>query len=622
MNIKKRYITGVDGIRAIAVISVILYHLLPKAMPGGYLGVALFFVISGYLITDILLTNWFEDKKLHLKRFYRHRIRRIFPSLIGMLVVSSVWFLFTAKPLLNDFRQVVISSLLNVNNWWQILNNNSYFDRFQTSSPYIHLWSLSIEGQFYLFFPLILGFLLHFKKKKKTFVWLFASLTGLSAVAMGIIYYVTRDVNRVYYGTDTRIFSILLGCLLAILTFRIKRKPVSQTRHTLYFGVGLVNLLLIFLCFYYFKDYLSIVYEGGMFLFSLLGVGLLFSVIPPNSWMNRLLSNPVFTWIGKRSYEIYLWQYPVMLWYNHSFPKVDVHRPIHFLIQMMVILLLSELTYRLIDYPIRYYRKFAQQTTDSQRKLLWLSYAILIIMSAVAFTSSTSGDTKAQDELKTMLTENSQYIDQKKEAQKKETPKEKPAEPEAITNPNKDELLAQGYTEEQIRLGEKLEITAVGDSLLLNIAPNLTDIFPKITVDGEIGRQLMNSISIFEEMNQQKELKQNVLIVLGTNGNFTSNDLEKIIDIAGTKRNIFLVNTNVPQGWEGEVNQLLQEAADKHNNVYLIDWKGYSTGNVDWFYEDNTHVNEDGSKKFAYLVSSKILEVNQQEKQEKDASNN
>lgn len=614
MNIKKRYITGVDGIRAIAVISVILYHLLPKAMPGGYLGVTLFFVISGYLITDILLMNWFEDEQLHLKRFYKHRLRRIFPSLIGMLVISSVWFLFTAKPLLNDFRQIVISSLLNVNNWWQILNNNSYFDRFQTSSPYIHLWSLSIEGQFYLFFPLVLGILLYFKKKKKTFVCVFVACTVLSAGAMGIIYHMTRDVNRVYYGTDTRIFSILLGCLLAIMTFKAKRKSTTQIRQSLYFSTGIISLLLIIYCFYSWKDYMSFVYEGGMFLFSMLGGVLLLSVIPPGSWMNRMLSNPIFSWIGKRSYEIYLWQYPIMLWYNHMFPKVDPESPLHFVIQTVVILVLSELTYRLIDYPIRYYRRFTRHTTKTQQQFLWIGYAVLFLISVVAFTTSSSGNTETQDKLKTMLTENSQYLDKKKEEQRNVPQQETKEEPEAITNPKKDELLSEGYTEEQIRVGEKLEITAIGDSLLLNIAPNLTDIFPKITVDGEIGRQLMNSISIFEELEQKKELKENVLIVLGTNGNFTSDDLDKIIDVIGSKRNVFLVNTNVPASWEGEVNQLLQQTADRYKNVYLIDWKAFSSGNTDWFYEDNTHVNPDGSLQFAKLVSTKILEVNQQKK--------
>ncbi|MEG0254291.1 MAG: acyltransferase, partial [Vagococcus sp.] len=313
MNEKRKYITGIDGLRSIAVIGVILYHLIPRTMPGGYLGVPLFFVISGYLMTDILLNEWKNRKKIGLKKFYYKRARRIYPSLIMMLVISGSAFVFLAKDLLLNFKQIVTSSLFNVNNFWQIVNGSSYFDRFGNESGFTHLWSLSIEGQFYLLWPIVVALLIFKKDDFKLLSKVILTLTILSGILMAILYQ-PDNVNRIYYGTDTRLFSILMGAYLAVFLSDhhelIKKTDEKWKIISFFASIILVIFGLIFL-----KDSWGIVYQGGMFLFSAICTVLLGTIISyekANGW----LTNPLFKWIGTRSYEIYLWQFPVMIAYE------------------------------------------------------------------------------------------------------------------------------------------------------------------------------------------------------------------------------------------------------------------------------------------------------------------
>lgn len=591
MTEKKKYITGVDGIRSIAVIAVILYHLFPQLMPGGYLGVPLFFVISGYLITDILLKDWDQDQKIHVSRFYVHRLRRLIPSLVGMLVMTSAFFTVFARPLLNNFRSIFLSSILNVNNWWQIIAGNSYFEHL-AKSPYTHLWSLSIEGQFYFVFPVLLGLILKYQKKFTTLAKSLLVFTILSACLCAGVFYFTTDINRVYYGTDTRLFSILMGSLLALYLRVDHRNKWNQKQ---VFGVGMAGLVVILNMFYFAKDYSRLIYLGGFVLFSFASALILFSVVTPNSIMNRIFTNIIFTWIGKRSYEIYLWQYPVMVGYEYLVPSEENVIWLHFTIKILLIILLSEGTYRWIEQPFRRGQIRITKRKIREHIVTTSSFIFVLLLFLTGFVVAGSGKADSSKQIEQQLQANKKLIADKNQGKK------------APLKKNENEH-AESFTAAELEKAKNLSISGIGDSLLLNVAPNLLAVFPKIQLDGEVGRQLYNSEAVFKKFINEKKMGENVLIILGTNGAFTHTQIEEIIQTIGVERTIFFVNTHVPESWQNQVNQTLVTAGKEHDNVHIIDWKKKAKNHQeDWFYEDGVHMNEEGAKIFTTFVAKQIL---------------
>lgn len=218
MNKKNRFITGYAGLRALAVIGVILYHLNPNQFMGGYLGVPIFLVLSGYLVTDHMFHAYEERGKYNFKSFYIRRIKKLYPQMITLLWGCSAYILLFQQNLLAKLNQIVVTNLLNVYNFWQIKNGQSYFERFAANeSPFVHLWTMSIEGQFYIIWPLIIFLLVKFAKNKKTIFWIITALTLFSALEMAFLFKPGVDTSRIYYGTDTRFFSLGLGAMLAVL---------------------------------------------------------------------------------------------------------------------------------------------------------------------------------------------------------------------------------------------------------------------------------------------------------------------------------------------------------------------------------------------------------------------
>ena len=209
MRRRSQYITGIDGLRTLAVLGVIIYHLLPNVLQGGYLGVPLFLLVSGYFVTYQVTKHFDRDGSFDIRSFYKRRFKRLYPVMIAMLVLTTAYITLFARPLLHHIKATVITNLLWVYNWWEIKNGQSYFDQFGGASPFTHLWTLGVEAQFYLLWPIILVWMLHLLKRR-TVKWLVLLLAILSAVEMAILYD-PQNINRVYYGTDTRAFSLLLG---------------------------------------------------------------------------------------------------------------------------------------------------------------------------------------------------------------------------------------------------------------------------------------------------------------------------------------------------------------------------------------------------------------------------
>lgn len=604
---KSRYITGFDGIRSLAVVGVILYHLLPTSMKGGYLGVPIFFVVSGYLITDLLRQEWEQNGKINIWQFYVRRMKRLYPGLAFLLITASAYITLFQRGLLNNLRGVVVSSLLYVNNWWQINNGLSYFDRFANESPFTHIWSLAVEAQNYLIWPVIFVLLMVFVRKRK---WIFYTVLGtsvLSAILMMILYTPGGDPTRVYYGTDTRLFSIWMGSALAFVwpSTRLKKNIPKQAKHILNLA-GLISLLALILFFFFLDDHYSFVYYGGMFLVSIFCVILVAVTAHPGASLDRWLTNPVFTWIGKRSYGIYLYQFPVMIFYEAKVSDIADHVLVHTVIEISLILIISELSYRYIERPLaRFdYSRTLQvvkgwfKTPIISKQKPWLIPATLVVIVALVgfVTAPKDSVTADQKQLQAKIAESKKLA----EESQKDSEKNDGTVDQAILD--KYEL-----TVEQGKKAQKLQLTAFGDSVMLDAATDLKEVYPHVVVDGDVGRQLYASEPYIEELKKQNLLKDTVLIGLGTNGAFTEAQFDTIMSALGDRK-VYWINVRVPtKRWQNDVNAMLADMAKKYDNLTLIDWYDYSNGHSDWFYDDQVHPNPEGMKHYIHLVSEALL---------------
>jgi peptidoglycan/LPS O-acetylase OafA/YrhL len=353
----QRYMPGLDGLRALAVLSVIAYHLGVNWTPGGLLGVGVFFTLSGYLITDILLAGWASGRG-RLGDFWLRRARRLLPALYVMLAVVGLWVALGHRSQLSQFRGDALSAALYVNNWWNIFHHVSYFARFGPPSPLNHLWSLAVEEQFYLLWPwlLLLGLRLVGEPARTPFkprlALLTLALAGASALEMALLYHPSLDPSRIYEGTDTRAFGLLLGAALAMVwPSRGLRGSAAAGAGRILDGLGLAGLIVIGLLVWRTGQYSSFLYHGGLVALSLATVLVIAAAVHPASRLGGLLGRQPLRWIGVRSYGIYLWHVPLIvlttpaLAQGFSAPRAAL--------QLLATFVVADISWRLIESPVR-----------------------------------------------------------------------------------------------------------------------------------------------------------------------------------------------------------------------------------------------------------------------------
>ncbi|KRN72463.1 acyltransferase [Carnobacterium maltaromaticum] len=612
-----RYMSGLDGLRALAVIGVIFYHLTPHILPGGFLGVPIFFVLSGYLISDLLIQEFEQNGKISLKQFWKRRLNRLYPALVTMLILVTGWITIFERSLLLNIRNMILTSLVYLNNWWQISQGASYFDRFTTPSPFVHLWSLAIEGQFYLIWPVIVVFAIVFIKRNDWIFYTFIGVSILSALLMAILYVPGADPSRVYYGTDTRAFSLLIGSALAFIwpSTKLKKNLPNAGRVTLD-AVGVLSLGLLIWLMVQLMDSDPFTYYGGIFIFSLISGILVAVVAHPATWLAKLLSLQPLKWIGQRSYGLYLWQYPVMILYEVKVGDTSLHPLRHLIIQITLIILISEASYRFVEMPFKKLNirevlnwnviadhgksLWRNQTiTGKMHKVGIVLLSLILIISLVGFTVAPVGDSPGKIRLAAQLKANQTKIDKQKQDLIKQ--KNKKVEESAVREP------LFGLTPEQMKEAGELKVTLIGDSVMLSVVNPVEQLFPKAVIDGVIGRQLYQTVPVIESLKQEDKLGNPVVIALGTNGAFTDKQMDDLLAAVGDSKKVYLVNTQVPKNWKNSVNQGISSAAKRHSNVEVIDWNSYSQNHSDWFYEDGVHPNETGAEEYTKLIATSVL---------------
>ena len=620
MGKKRRYITGLDGIRAIAVIMVLAYHLKLALFKSGFLGVTVFFVLSGYLITGILISEVEEEGTIDLKNFWLRRIRRLVPAVMSMAVVIIFVSAVVNRVIFTKGCKDFLASVLGFNNWWQIFNKVSYFEAAGVTSPFTHCWSLAIETQFYLIYPLILLGIYKLAKSRgegrAKRGLLFAGVTLLlaliSVILMIVLFDPQQDASRVYYGTDTRAFSLLFGALLAILwEYRMVPRRLSASVNMVLGSVSFAVLLVMTIAI---NGSSNFWYRGGQFFGTILTVLMVYAVSGRKTWLSRFLSNPVLKWIGDRSYSIYLWHYPIILLISKGI-KASWWIT---LIEIVLSVVLAELSYRFIETPIRHgiigeylniLRSRPKSRQEKKRQIQVARRSLKVMAGTFVLTVSLI--------LCMIFVPKKNALDtlQKREAKAKETGKmteEQLAKQKANGSESEDTICTADLTDDEILEG--LNLLLIGDSIAVDVTDDFYEMFPNSVSDTKIGRITSLGKQVLDSYIDEKKWEGEGVIFASLSNSPINGELEDIREKIGKNMPLFLTTVRIPHDtFEEESNSKIKKFVEENNHTYLIDWYAASEGHDEYFDADDTHMLSAGAKAYAKCIKEAILDAYKKE---------
>ena len=577
-----QYIPAIDGLRAVAVIAVILYHLGISWIPGGFLGVDLFFVISGYVITRLLLDSIQERGGLDLRDFYMARIRRLLPPLIFMIVVTSIvvgiWAPDTTKKFLTDAPFSIFGGM----NWWLVFNQQDYFESSGRPPLLQHTWSLAVEAQFYLLWPLILLVVLKYFGKKviPAAALMIAAISGVALMLVSFQLDATNSskVSHIYFGTDTHSIGLFLGAALAV-SWIPQNFNLQVTRRAQDFidGIGVFGFIGILATFALIDESEPTLYRIAFPLAGIFGTAILISIVHPASRFAPLLRNKVLLWIGERSYAIYLWHWVI---FQISRPQVDLDGEnwALFSLRILLVLAMADISLRLVELPIRsgavaYWfggMKYRTKAVRRKQKLtLALSISILVITSASVSVSAIMRVDKENQELLQSLKEADKPII---------TPIENPANP---------------------------GLWVTGDSVILGIRHILEMEHPIALINARVGRQ---APELLEVMLRDGPLAPNSPVVfnLGNNNALTRAQVIAVFEAVKAAPKRIVVNTAVPRPWRETNNELINEIAASYPNTVVVRWDQISEGRPEYFAPDGVHLVPAGARAYVAAITDNL----------------
>ena len=620
MGKKRRYITGLDGIRAIAVIMVLAYHLKLALFKSGFLGVTVFFVLSGYLITGILISEVEEEGTIDLKNFWLRRIRRLVPAVMSMAVVIIFVSAVVNRVIFTKGCKDFLASVLGFNNWWQIFNKVSYFEAAGVPSPFTHCWSLAIETQFYLIYPLILLGIYKLVKSRgegrAKRGLLFAGVTLLlaliSVILMIVLFDPQQDASRVYYGTDTRAFSLLFGALLAILwEYRMVPRRLSASVNMVLGSVSFAVLLVMTIAI---NGSSNFWYRGGQFFGTILTVLVIYTGSGRKTWLSRFLSNPVLKWIGDRSYSIYLWHYPIILLISKGI-KASWWIT---LIEIVLSVVLAELSYRFIETPIRHgiigeylniLRSRPKSRQEKKRQVQVARRSLKVMAGTFVLTVSLI--------LCMVFVPKKNALDtlQKRETKAKETGKmteEQLAKQKANGSESDDTICTADLTDDEILEG--LNLLLIGDSIAVDVTDDFYEMFPNSVSDTKIGRITSLGKQVLDSYIDEKKWEGEGVIFASLSNSPINGELEDIREKIGKDMPLFLTTVRIPHDtFEEESNSKIKKFVEENDHTYLIDWYAASEGHDEYFDADDTHLLPAGAKAYAKCIKEAVLDAYKKE---------
>ena len=606
------YLPGLDGLRAIAVLAVILYHAGLGWLPGGFLGVEVFFVISGYLITALLLGEWRRNLALDFRTFWLRRARRLLPALYLLLLVSLALAVVRLPDQVARLRGDAIASFFYVLNWFYIVRQQSYFEAVGRPSLFQHLWSLAIEEQFYLFWPPLLALGLRVLNRRRLLAALLLAAAA-SSLWMAFLYRPGVDTSRLYYGTDTRASGLLLGSALALgwAPWR-PSKWATRARIAWLDRAGIGALLIVLLLFLRLDQSQAFLYRGGFALLDLATTVLIAGTIAPGAQiLPLLLDNRPLRWIGERSYSFYLWHWPI---FAATRPQLDLPLggvPL-LILRLALTFLCAALSYRYVERPIRrgaLGRLWAQLVAlwrapgrQSLRRIqIWGvgTGATLGLLLALGIAVGGAQAPPPDSDFGTGTIErgpsNSAILEVAvPPSPAPDVPVAAPPAPPGVCPP-------------AIRTPL---ITAVGDSVLIAGAEKLEEqIGDNIYISATVGRRAMQVPAILKERRETVGLGSIVLIDIGSNNYIAAAEFDAIMAEAKGAWAVLFINARVPREWEQANNAVLAEGVRRYPNAALLDWYAVSDGHPEYFKDDGIHPYQEGREVYAALVVQRIAQL-------------
>ena len=572
-----RYIHSVDGLRAVAVIAVLLYHLGIDWIPGGFLGVDLFFVISGYVITGLILDSIARSGTLDLRAFYLSRIRRLVPALIAMIVFTTLFIGVYAPDTVRRFIADIPYVLTGSMNWALVSRQQDYFEAIGRPPLLQHTWSLAVEAQFYLIWPLVLLFILRYFGKKNI---PFAALAIALASGVALFAYSIRidsqesAISHVYFGTDTHSIGLFLGSALAV-SWQPQNlsKEITKRAQDFVDFIGVVGLLGLLSTFLFINETDPTLYRIAFPLSALFGCATLISVVHPASRFAPLLSTRPLIWIGERSYGIYLWHWIVFQLTRPSIDLVGDDWALYAL-RILIVFALADISLRYIEIPVRrgyfelWFRGMKYRTRAVRlRQQLSTVAAILVTIAATSLVSISAME-KA-DRL---------------------------AAQEKLAAENKDEAPDQVITD-----SDSPGLWVTGDSVILGIR-NVLAKFERIElINARVGRQIGELIQV-AKTDQQFVGQSPVVLNLGNNNRLIEADVVSLMEIVKSQPRIIVVNTAVPRSWKDANNEIIASVVSRYPNTTVVDWASISANHPEYFATDGVHLNPPGVNAYVSAI--------------------
>ncbi len=575
-SISSTHIPAIDGLRALAVFAVVLYHLGISWIPGGFLGVDLFFVISGYVITRLILDSIESANGLDIKEFYAARIRRLLPGLVVLIIVTSVFTALFAPDAIRRFISDVPFVLTGTNNWQLVALNQDYFQAIGRPPLLQHTWSLAVEFQFYLIWPIILLFV--WRRFGKRVVRRAAlAIATFSGTAL-FLFSLQADnatagrISHIYFGTDTHSLGLFLGSALAVSWIpRNLTRNISQRAQDFIDGIGVFGFIGLLCIFLFIDQSNATLYQIAFPLAGLFGCATIVSVVHPASRFSPLLSNRVFLWIGQRSYGIYLWHWVV---FQITRPGVDLtgSLPALNVARVLIVLALADISLRAIEIPIRkgvvqnWFRGMKYRTKTMQKRQR------IFVASVTAFTVAITGSSVAL----AWQRDQSIIVEVKPELEL----------PDTVFSENKTGLWV------------------TGDSVILGIRNKLAMQSEIALINARVGRQIPELIKAVEE-DKPKVGSSSVVLNVGNNNSVSREDMVKLMELLKDQPKVVVVNTSVPRTWREGNNKIISEVVAGYPNAVLVDWASTAENHPEFFAPDGVHLIEAGSD--VYVAS--ILEA-------------
>ncbi len=574
-----RHIPAIDGLRAVAVAAVMLYHLGFNWLPGGFLGVDLFFVISGYVITRLLLDSIQRSGGLDLRGFYSARARRLLPALVFMIVTTAlfvgVWAPEAIKRFLTDLPFVLTGTM----NWALVYRHQDYFESIGRPPLLQHTWSLAVESQFYLVWPLILLLVLK-QFGKKAIPGAALAIAAISGGALLLLSFRLdsasgQSVSHVYFGTDTHSIGLFLGSALAVswIPQNLSTK-ISDRAQDFIDGIGVVGLLGILACFLFINESDATLYRVAFPLAGVFACATIISLVHPASRFAPLLSSKPILWIGERSYAIYLWHWII---FQVTRPSVDLAGAAWALytLRILIVFALADISLRWVELPVRngaietWFRGMKYRTKKvriRQKSSVLAAILALLIATSLVSANAITQSARSQSALKSALSAPTKVV------------KEQPTEAQF---PN---------------------LWVTGDSVILGIRFSLDQVSPIGLINARVGRQAGELINVIRH-DKSAMPGSTIILDLGNNNRLTELEVRTIFEELADQPRIILINTAVPRPWREQNNELIARVAKEYPQTRIVDWYSISLGHPEYFGPDGVHLVQAGIDSYVGAIA-------------------